>query len=127
MNESVEKLGKLKAFLNSQFAKAYNDLIHIVRHLPIAENMKNHAFMNLDQGSFWVTQGINLFNVNVKESENVESPQEAAPVQEAPQDAVQKEEVLNESEANKEICAQQEAGNGGSQECSQASQEGQAA
>lgn len=128
MSEATpEQLAQLKTFFSNQFSKAYNDLVLLVQGLPIHDKLKSHAFMNFDQGMFWVTQGINTFNVNQpKESHHAESPKETKPSQEAPQDAVKKEEVLNENQetpsANEQV-----AENVDGEKCCEASQEGQAA
>lgn len=75
MTELEKQNLELKNMFHDTYAELYMNLIKFINKLPLNPRMKDYAFMNFDQGSFWIREAMQAMQVITK-------PVEIAPTQE---------------------------------------------
>lgn len=67
MNPADEKTQKFRNAVLEVIKVKYNDLISFVNTLNLHPMLRSHANMNLDQGLYWLVQGINIIDLKPEE------------------------------------------------------------
>ncbi len=62
-----QKMQNVKINLRNTLNTVYNNFFHFLNGLPIAEDQKRFAFMNLRQALMWSDDGIEILKFEVEE------------------------------------------------------------
>ena len=73
MTEAAQDPSLVKQEYLTKFFAKYTDLVHYVNTLPIHQQIKLNSLMRLDEGMFWVREGIVHLQTAIPEAP-LESP-----------------------------------------------------
>ncbi len=63
---------QIKNMFHETYAELYMNLIKFIHKLPLNPRMRDYAFMNFDQGSFWIREAMSAMQL-------ISTPAEIAP------------------------------------------------
>lgn len=72
--EVQDKNSLIKQELLATFFAKYSDLLQYVNNLPIHVKLKEHGVTRLDEGMFWVREGIVHLQTAIPEEPPVDAP-----------------------------------------------------
>lgn len=59
----MEPLVKIKLEYLTEVSIQYKNLVNSLQNIPVSQQFKNNAFMNLDQGIMWFQKGIEIMTI----------------------------------------------------------------
>ena len=97
--EQIKAQNKIREVIMYSFQKSYMELVQLVNKLEsLNPILKSHAFLNLDQGAYWIREAIASMPLNFPE-EPADQAQEAV----QPEGSAAPEEPETEEQKSSEV------------------------